>query len=98
MTPLSTADQAARLVWLIPSRPRAALSLKAVVNRSSMAQSLVGCVSKASFAKEVAGVLTVTGRLKILVLSWPKLVTTTLLPLQFSQTFSQSFDPKKGFK
>ena len=41
-TPPSTADHAARLVWFTPSKPRAALSLTAVVNNSRYHQSLVG--------------------------------------------------------
>src|SRR5206468_10169217 len=41
-TPEKRADQAARLVWLIESRPRVALGCKAVVNRSSRRQSFVG--------------------------------------------------------
>src|SRR5689334_17258843 len=42
MTPPNRADQAGRLVWLMGTRPRVALSLKAVVKRSMIAQSFVG--------------------------------------------------------
>ena len=47
-TPLRTADQAARLVWLMDNWPRVALSLMPVVNRSSRRQSFVGSLRKAS--------------------------------------------------
>ena len=43
--PLKTADQAARLVWFIESRPRATLGWMSVVKMSSSRQSLVGIVS-----------------------------------------------------
>ncbi len=44
-TPESTADHAARLVWLMENRPRAALLLGHALNRSNNFQSFVGCVS-----------------------------------------------------
>src|SRR5262245_49080797 len=83
--PLNNADQAARLVWFTESRPRAALSLNAVVNNSGMLQSLVGCVIRRSYVQFVAGRVTVTGRLRIFVSIWPKLVMAWRFPVHFAQ-------------
>ena len=41
-TPLNTADQAAKPVWLIGRRPRAALSVNTVVNSSNNVRSIAG--------------------------------------------------------
>src|SRR5437867_3253073 len=45
ITPLKTADQAARFVWFTERSPRAALSFGATVKLSRTRQSLVGWVS-----------------------------------------------------
>src|SRR5512140_568199 len=56
MTPLKTADQAARLVWLTDNWPRVAFSLRVVVNRSSRCQSFVGWEKKESYQPTPVGV------------------------------------------
>src|ERR1022692_3217475 len=48
ITPLRTADHAARLVWLTDNCPRAALSLTVAVNKSSSARSCIGRCKAAS--------------------------------------------------
>src|ERR1017187_3870880 len=80
-TPLKTADQAARLVWLTDNWPRVALSLRAVVKRSSRRQSFVGWAKKASLAQALKPT-----RLNE---SWPALVTTWPLPLHACQFLNQ---------
>src|SRR6266568_66704 len=77
MTPDKIADQPARPVWLTDNLPRAALSLKAVVNRSRMCQSLVGWVKAASRAPAYSGTR--------LVAIWPKFVTVWPFPVHVAQ-------------
>src|SRR6266404_2293648 len=87
MTPLNTADHDARFVWLTESRPRVALSLKAVVNISRSAQSFAGWVSSASYVQfVVAKLVGATANGKIFVSNWPRLTIIWPLPTQLLHT------------
>src|SRR5690349_17792056 len=89
LTPLSTADQAARLVWLTESWPRPALSLSAVVKRSRICQSLVGAVKIASgtmvLAPTTVGAIILVRKVGDTILVSAGLAMTTALPVHLAQ-------------
>src|ERR1039458_2176162 len=84
ITPLRTADHAARLVWLTDNCPRAAFSFMVAVNRSSSTRSFTGRCKAASGTMLLA---TPTPDQTAQVFKTGLLVQSTLSALQLVQVF-----------